>query len=97
MLGARLLNDALATGRERAAAIGETLDETIGRTQHFAEKAAPQLIEALMEFLKNKEIKIQAFRIRRLSLRFQMWLQPSPSDPLVAKVELESKIKRKTT
>lgn len=44
----RLLNDALATGRERAAAIGETLDETIGRTQHFAEKAAPQLIEALI-------------------------------------------------
>lgn len=44
----RLLNDALATGRERAAAIGETLDDTIGRTQHFAEQAAPQLIEALI-------------------------------------------------
>ncbi|MBA4048532.1 MAG: hypothetical protein C0476_08330, partial [Sphingomonas sp.] len=44
----RLLNDALATGRERAVAIGETLDETIGRTQHFAEQAAPQLIEALI-------------------------------------------------
>lgn len=44
----RLLNEALATGRERAVAIGETLDTTIGRTQHFAEQAAPQLIEALI-------------------------------------------------
>ena len=44
----KLLNDALATGRERAEAIGETLDATIGRTQHFAEQAAPQLIEALI-------------------------------------------------
>lgn len=44
----RLLVETLATGRERAAAIGEMLDETIGRTHSFAEQAAPRLIEALI-------------------------------------------------
>lgn len=43
-----LLNDVLTAGRERAAAIDETLDGTISRTQNFAEKAAPQLIDALI-------------------------------------------------
>lgn len=44
----RLLVETLATGRERAAAIGDMLDETIGRTHSFAEQAAPRLIEALI-------------------------------------------------
>ncbi|MBX9881625.1 MAG: hypothetical protein K2X73_06585 [Sphingomonas sp.] len=45
----RLLNDALAQGRERAEAIGEALDETIGRTQDFTGQAAPRLMEALVK------------------------------------------------
>ena len=44
----RLLNEALAVGRERAEAIGVALDETIGRTQDFAQQAAPRLMDALM-------------------------------------------------
>ncbi len=44
----KLLNESLATGRERAQAIGVTLDETIGRTHDFAEEAAPRLVEALL-------------------------------------------------
>ena len=43
-----MLNEALALGRERAQAIGETLDVAIGRTHDFAEEAAPRLVEALL-------------------------------------------------
>ncbi len=45
-LSTDLLNT-LNTGRAKADALGQMVDEAIGRTQHFAEDAAPQLIEAL--------------------------------------------------
>ncbi len=45
-LSSNLLNT-LNTGRAKADALGQMVDEAIGRTQHFAEEAAPQLIEAL--------------------------------------------------
>ncbi|WP_277983473.1 hypothetical protein [Sphingomonas faeni] len=45
-LSTDLLNT-LNTGRAKADALGHMVDEAIGRTQHFAEDAAPQLIEAL--------------------------------------------------
>jgi len=45
-LSTDLLNT-LSTGRAKADALGHMVDEAIGRTQHFAEDAAPQLIEAL--------------------------------------------------
>ncbi|MGU3391060.1 hypothetical protein [Sphingomonas sp. M1A8_2b] len=45
-LSTDLLNT-LNTGRAKADALGQMVDEVIGRTQHFAEDAAPQLIEAL--------------------------------------------------
>ncbi|OYY90004.1 MAG: hypothetical protein B7Y45_09820 [Sphingomonas sp. 28-66-16] len=44
----KLLIDTLATGRERASEIGETLDATIAHTHDFAEQAAPRLVEALI-------------------------------------------------
>ena len=42
------LLDTLSTGRAKADALGMMVDETIDRTNRFAEQAAPQLIEALM-------------------------------------------------
>ncbi|HXH17121.1 MAG TPA: hypothetical protein VNJ10_13420 [Sphingomonas sp.] len=41
------LLDTLNTGRAKADALGQMVDEAVGKTQHFAENAAPQLIEAL--------------------------------------------------
>ncbi len=43
-----LLLESLSSGRERASAIGATLDATIARTEEFAEQAAPRLVEALV-------------------------------------------------
>ena len=43
-----LLLQTLEDGREKAGAIGGTLDEAISRTHDFAEQAAPRLIEALI-------------------------------------------------
>ncbi len=42
------LLDTLSTGRAKADALGMMVDETIDKTNRFAEQAAPQLIEALM-------------------------------------------------
>lgn len=43
-----LLLQTLEDGREKAGAIGGTLDEAISRTHDFAEQAAPRLVEALI-------------------------------------------------
>lgn len=43
-----LLLESLSSGREKASAIGTTLDAAIARTQDFAEQAAPRLVEALV-------------------------------------------------
>ncbi|OYY79343.1 MAG: hypothetical protein B7Y43_02695 [Sphingomonas sp. 28-62-20] len=43
-----LLIQTLEDGRDKASAIGGTLDEAISRTHDFAEQAAPRLVEALM-------------------------------------------------
>ena len=43
-----LLLQTLEDGRDKAGAIGGTLDEAISRTHDFAEQAAPRLIEALI-------------------------------------------------
>ncbi|WP_174285730.1 hypothetical protein [Sphingomonas bacterium] len=42
------LIDTLTQGRSKADALGQMVDETIGRTHRFAEEAAPRLIEALL-------------------------------------------------
>ncbi len=42
------LLETLATGGEQAEQLGGIVDETIATTRHFAESAAPQLIEALV-------------------------------------------------
>ena len=42
------LLDTLTQGRTKADALGQMVDETIGRTHRFAEEAAPRLIEALL-------------------------------------------------
>ncbi|WP_375394050.1 hypothetical protein [uncultured Sphingomonas sp.] len=42
------LIDTLTQGRSKADALGQMVDETIGRTHRFAEDAAPRLIEALL-------------------------------------------------
>lgn len=43
-----LLLDTLNTGRDKADSLGQMVDETIGRTNRFAEEAAPRLIDALL-------------------------------------------------
>lgn len=43
-----LLLQTLEDGRDKASAIGGTLDEAISRTHDFAEQAAPRLVEALI-------------------------------------------------
>ncbi|WP_374147368.1 hypothetical protein [Sphingomonas sp. 28-63-12] len=43
-----LLIQTLEDGRDKATAIGGTLDEAISRTHDFAEQAAPRLVEALI-------------------------------------------------
>ena len=43
-----LLLQTLEDGRDKAGAIGGTLDEAISRTHDFAEQAAPRLVEALI-------------------------------------------------
>lgn len=42
------LLDTLTTGRTKADALGQMVDETIARTHRFAEEAAPRLVEALL-------------------------------------------------
>ena len=42
------LLDTLTQGRIKADALGQMVDETIGRTHRFAEEAAPRLIDALL-------------------------------------------------
>lgn len=42
------LLDTLTSGRTKADALGQMVDETIGRTHRFAEEAAPRLVEALL-------------------------------------------------
>ena len=42
------LLDTLTQGRTKADALGQMVDETIGRTHRFAEEAAPRLIDALL-------------------------------------------------
>ena len=42
------LLDTLTQGRSKADALGEMVEETIGRTHRFAEEAAPRLIDALL-------------------------------------------------
>ena len=42
------LLDTLTQGRSKADALGQMVDETIGRTHRFAEEAAPRLIDALL-------------------------------------------------
>ncbi|HEX8555117.1 MAG TPA: hypothetical protein VF695_10455 [Sphingomonas sp.] len=46
-LSAGLL-DTLADGRAKADALGQVVDDTIGRTHRFAEEAAPRLVDALL-------------------------------------------------
>ncbi|MEG8046930.1 hypothetical protein QP175_12450 [Sphingomonas aerolata] len=42
------LLDTLASGRAKADALGQMVDETIDRTNSFSEEAAPRLVEALL-------------------------------------------------
>ncbi|MEG3165615.1 hypothetical protein U1701_13530 [Sphingomonas sp. PB2P19] len=42
------LLETLSTGRAKADALGQIVDETIARTDQFAEDAAPRLVEALL-------------------------------------------------
>ena len=42
------LLDTLSDGKLKADALGQMVDETIGRTHRFAEEAAPRLVEALL-------------------------------------------------
>ena len=42
------LLDTLATGRTRADALGQLVDDAIGRSHRFAEDAAPRLLDALL-------------------------------------------------
>ncbi len=42
------LLDTLTQGRTKADALGQMVDETIGRTHRFADEAAPRLIDALL-------------------------------------------------
>lgn len=42
------LIETLNSGRTKADALGEMVEETIGRTHRFAEEAAPRLVEALL-------------------------------------------------
>ena len=42
------LLETLASGRSKADALSQMVDETIGRTNRFAEDAAPRLVEALL-------------------------------------------------
>lgn len=42
------LIETLASGRARANALGEMVEETIGQTHRFADEAAPRLVEALL-------------------------------------------------
>jgi hypothetical protein len=46
-LSSKLL-ETLNSGRTKADALGEMVEETIGRTHRFAEEAAPRLVEALL-------------------------------------------------
>jgi hypothetical protein len=45
---ASTLLDTLSDGKIKADALGEMVDDTIGRTHRFAEDAAPRLVEALL-------------------------------------------------
>jgi len=44
----KTLLDTLTEGRQKANALGEMVDDTIGKTNAFAEEAAPRLVDALL-------------------------------------------------
>ena len=44
----KTLLDTLTEGRQKADALGEMVDDTIGKTHAFAEEAAPRLVDALL-------------------------------------------------
>src|SRR3546814_7760104 len=48
-LSAKLI-ETLDAGRTKADSLGKMFDETIGRTNDFAEESAPRLVEALIRF-----------------------------------------------
>ncbi len=49
------LLDTLEQGRSRADALGEMVDETIGRSHRFADEAAPRLLEALLRIRETAQ------------------------------------------
>lgn len=54
-LSATLL-DTLNTGRTKADALGAMVDETIGRTNRFAEESAPKLLDALLRVRDTAQV-----------------------------------------
>lgn len=50
------LLDALTTGRAKADALGQTVEDTIGRTHRFAEDTAPQLLETLLRVRESAQV-----------------------------------------
>jgi hypothetical protein len=54
-LSATLL-ETLNTGRTKADALGQMVDETIGRTNRFAEESAPKLLDALLRVRDTAQV-----------------------------------------
>ena len=60
-LSAALL-ETLTEGRTKADALGQMVDETIGRTHRFAEEAAPRLLDALLRVRDTAQVAAERAR-----------------------------------